>query len=215
MKTSKIPRLPRVHYQSSFEDVAAVLAPLEAVDIAETPWSDYPYKPSVHVKVGYTNDSLLLLFFVTEKHIKAEYRNTNDPVYRDSCVEFFISFDRVNYYNLEFNCIGTALVGYGDSDKEKRKLLQTEVVERIRAHSVIKSKAEKGEGIGWQLLLNIPLSLFAASGIRTLSGLQCTGNFYKCGDDLPVAHFVAWNSIDNPTPNFHLPQFFGNLYFLP
>lgn len=212
MKTLMIPKLATVHYHSSFEDIATALAPLAGSTIEEIPWPDYSYKPFAHVKIAYTADSLLLHFSVNEKHIRAKYRNTNDPVYRDSCVEFFISFDTVNYYNLEFNCLGTALVGYGTTDKSKRGLLQKEVIEQIKTHAVIKS--ESGVAITWQLLLNIPLNLFETSGIHTLSDVQCTGNFFKCGDDLPTPHFVAWNNIDYPTPNFHLPQFFGNLHFL-
>src|SRR3546814_9695772 len=61
------------------------------------------------------------------------------------------------------------------------------------------------------LLLHIPLAVFDAHVVGSLAGRRCTGNFYKCGDDLPEPHYVAWNPIDNPTPNFHLPQYFGEL----
>jgi hypothetical protein len=36
-------------------------------------------------------------------------------------------------------------------------------------------------------------------------------NFYKCGDETPEPHFLSWNPIDLPKPNFHVPQFFGQL----
>lgn len=25
-------------------------------------------------------------------------------------------------------------------------------------------------------------------------------------------HYIAWNAVDHPTPNFHLPQYFGELH---
>ena len=37
------------------------------------------------------------------------------------------------------------------------------------------------------------------------------GNFYKCGDETPRPHFGAWSPIENPTPDFHRPEFFGDL----
>jgi hypothetical protein len=43
--------------------------------------------------------------------------------------------------------------------------------------------------------------------------MKARGNFYKCGDSLSVPHFLSWQPIDNPTPNFHLEKFFGELDF--
>ena len=38
-------------------------------------------------------------------------------------------------------------------------------------------------------------------------------NFYKCGDRLKQQHYLSWNPIDLPRPNFHCPEFFGELTF--
>ena len=37
--------------------------------------------------------------------------------------------------------------------------------------------------------------------------------FYKCGDKLQTPHFLSWNPIDLPKPDFHCPAFFGLLQF--
>ena len=50
--------------------------------------------------------------------------------------------------------------------------------------------------------------------IESLKGVCATANFYKCGDDLPEPHFVSWNKIEAPTPNFHLPKYFGEIEFI-
>jgi hypothetical protein len=39
------------------------------------------------------------------------------------------------------------------------------------------------------------------------------GNFYKCGDELGVPHFVSWTKIKTDSPAFHMPEFFGGLEF--
>lgn len=211
-KTLSIPHLSQVHYHSPMDEVIRVLASCPPLTLQEAPWPAYPYKPAVGVRIGHTRDSLVLQFSVEEKSVKAEYRNTNDPVYRDSCVEFFISFDGINYYNLEFNCIGTGFIGYGNADKTKRRPLAKAIVEQVKTHAVINT--ERRAEINWELVLNVPFTVFGSDTIGLSSGSSCTGNFHKCGDELPEPHFIAWNPIDYPTPNFHLPQFFGKLFFL-
>ena len=37
------------------------------------------------------------------------------------------------------------------------------------------------------------------------------GNFYKCGDKTAHPHFVSWNPVGTPSPDFHRPEFFGEL----
>ena len=43
--------------------------------------------------------------------------------------------------------------------------------------------------------------------------LVAKGNFYKCGDMLSKPHFLSWNPIDTPSPDFHVPASFGLLTF--
>ena len=214
MKTLSIPFLEHAGRQASADELLEALAPLDAIDIAAVSWPSFPYRPSVQFKIAHTVDGVLLVYEVKEKHVKAEYRNTNDPVYKDSCVEFFLSFDGVNYYNLEFNCLGTALIGYGNAIKGERRRLPNATIEQVKSYSNIKAKAMGSNDTEWRLLLNIPFAVFDAHHISSLAGVRCTGNFYKCGDELPIPHFVSWNKIDHPTPNFHLPGFFGELLFL-
>jgi hypothetical protein len=38
-----------------------------------------------------------------------------------------------------------------------------------------------------------------------------TGNFYKCGDETEYPHFGCWNLIASPVPDFHRPEYFGEI----
>ena len=38
------------------------------------------------------------------------------------------------------------------------------------------------------------------------------GNFYKCGDATEMPHYLSWNPIQTERPDFHRPEFFGELY---
>ena len=132
-------------------------------------------------------------------------------MYQDSCVEFFVSFnDEKAYYNFEFNCIGTTHVGYGEN-KESRELLRNDLISQIKYQCVINN--QQGRGIHWELTVVIPFALFCYNKLSTLGGQFCKANFYKCGDHLPIPHFVSWTNIDSDEPNFHLPEFFGSLKF--
>jgi len=202
--------LPGIDASSSEEIIRAAFTDLKSNPIAEVNWKIYPYSPTVTFKIGYADNSIILKYNINERHVKACYTEHNDPVYKDSCVEFFISFDGKHYYNFEFNCIGSALVAYGTQDKASRVFLSKKQIETIKVNSRIQ---RTGNDFSWDLIVNIPINIFIHDNIKTLKGLKCTGNFYKCGDDLPIPHFLSWKAIDYPEPNFHLPAFFGELIF--
>lgn len=209
MKSLVVPFLEDVN---TLEEAAQALANLPSNPIDQVSWAEYPYLPAVSFKIGYTPHSLLLEYEVSEKDWVALYQETNDPVYRDSCVEFFISFDDQHYYNFEFNSIGTALVGYGNADRADRVRLPAELIETIEIISIIEER-KIGEEQQWTLTLEIPYNLFYKDAIESLKGMKAKANFYKCGDDLPDPHFVSWNRIDADEPNFHLPEYFGKIEF--
>jgi hypothetical protein len=43
------------------------------------------------------------------------------------------------------------------------------------------------------------------------SGKRMKGNFQKCGDKTKFPHYGSWNRIDTPEPDFHRPEYFGDL----
>ena len=178
-----------------------------------TPWQEYPYKPEVAFAMAHGDAGLFLKFYVEEKHIRAIYSRPNDPVYKDSCVELFFSFgDEAEYYNFEFNCAGTCLLGFGKG-RGSRTYLPDEIIQSISSQSTLKPATSKEASIGWELTVAIPFSAFSYHKLNSLKGKRCRANFYKCGDDLPEPHYVAWNNITTETPDFHRPEFFGTIEF--
>ncbi len=47
-------------------------------------WGNNDYKPKVCFAIDYTNDSILLKYFVEATYVKAKYHNPNDTVYEDT-----------------------------------------------------------------------------------------------------------------------------------
>ena len=63
------------------------------------------------------------------------------------------------------------------------------------------------------MALIIPAEAFFRTAIIGFDGMRMKGNFYKCGDHLQKPHFLSWNPIHVDRPDFHRPEFFGELVF--
>ena len=196
---------------TAIADISRKLDHVRQEIIDHAPWNAFPYKPQASFAMAYGDSSVYLKFFVEEKHVKAVYSEPNQPVYKDSCVEFFVSFaDEPEYYNFEFNCAGTCLLSFGEQ-RNNRKMTTADLIKSIAFQSSIKPTTKKDANIGWELTLVIPFDAFQYHQITSMKGIKCRANFYKCGDDLPEPHFLAWNMINTEEPDFHRPEFFGTL----
>ena len=212
MNRVSVSNIKKMAYEDPLDGLSSLLNGIAVQKISHTPWKNFPYQPAVSLAIAHNEEAIFLKYFVTENAIRAVNSEINSAVWEDSCVEFFIHFnDDKGYYNFEFNCIGTPLVGFGKSRSE-RDWLAKEIVGTIQTESFI-SKLKKEQSVDWELSVAIPLSVFIHHSFSSLSGKEGRANFYKCGDQLPVPHFVAWNNIQSAEPNFHLPEFFGEIYF--
>ncbi|HEY0669516.1 MAG TPA: carbohydrate-binding family 9-like protein [Sphingobacteriaceae bacterium] len=182
--------------------------------ITNVPWPQYKNKPDVSFAICYTDENILLKYYVHEDSFRALYKTHNDPVYKDSCVEVFISFDESGYYNLEFNSLGTCLAAFG-KNRNERTPLSKEIIEQIKSQTLITAESNRsGQFIQWELTLIIPFGTFYNHHFTSLKNQVCSVNFYKCGDELPEPHYLAWNNIISKEPDFHLPQYFGKAEFI-
>ena len=182
---------------------------LEKHEIACVNWSEFPYKPSVTFKMAYSEKAIAIMFEVSEDHVKAVTMENNGPVWEDSCVEFFVQAPDGKYYtNFEMNCAGTMLAALRTSrhDPEKFNAQQFEAVRRITSlpHEPIDSRAQ---GQSWWAIEVIPFEAFGYS--EKPESLRA--NLYKCGDKCDQPHFLSWSPIGLPSPDFHCPEFFGEI----
>lgn len=212
-----ISRLPGVNQNTPVGSIVSLLERERSYKINIQPWPEYTEYydlPKVSFKIAHGNECICIKYDVEEHEVLARYHNTNDPVYKDSCVEFFIAFGNdIAYYNLEFNRLGTCLGGFGIPD-ETRASLPVELLEKIKyERSILQKQADPNPTINWTLTLVIPTEVFCFHQLNTLKARGCRVNFYKCGDDLTQPHFLAWKNIVAPKPDFHRPEFFGDAEF--
>jgi hypothetical protein len=206
-----IPCFNSFDMQSSLDDISANLDVLERRAIRHAPWSGGRVQPEASFALAYSSNEIFLKYYVKEHFLKAEYLNFNDPVFEDSCVEFFIAFDNdVNYYNLEFNCIGNCRVQYGQH-KTGRTFIAANLLKTIRHQTLVKC-VEKGN-VKWELTLSIPRRIFMYHPGLSFEWSEAKINVFKCGDGLPEPHFLCWSEVESQWPEFHISKFFKEITF--
>ena len=213
MKQLEVPADEGLDRNTAIQVIADSLDKLDKNHIEMVPWPAFNYKPMVMFAIAHNHDCLFMKFYVSENNVRAMYRNTNDPVYKDSCVEFFMAFNgEGEYYNFEFNCLGTCRAAYG-SQRNNRKFLPEAVISKIKILSVVNPASNDQTDITWQLTLVLPIEIFCEHKLISFDKLKAKANFFKCGDDLPSPHYLSWSDIIADEPNFHLPEFFGEVRF--
>ena len=169
-------------------------------------WKDFPHLPDVTVYLGYCDQRLWLHYVVANDFVRAVYRQDQEPVWQDSCLEFFVKKGDI-YRNFEFNCLGVCLSALGQDRNSREQLDNVSMAQILRFSSLtIDTLPIESVLTDWSLTVAIPLSLIGLN-----SENQFMANFYKCGDKTKVPHYLSWSAIETSTPNFHQPDYFAPL----
>ena len=193
---------------------------IEAVEVKKQMGPDPKFVPKVQAKLMYDEENIYGIFRVDDRYVRSTIREYNGNVSGDSCVEFFFSPDAGNpehYFNLEINAGGTPLIFYITKPWEGVTKLQAEDIDQIEiAHSlpeVVDPEIQKPTT--WFIEFRIPLSMLEkfSKVTRPKAGVVWKANFYKTGSKTSSPNYLTWAFVDHPKPNFHLPEFFGNLKF--
>ncbi len=195
---------------------------IETARIRSWLWTTEGPRPDVRFRLVCSGGALHVRFDVDREVPVVRFHRHQDPVYKDSCVEFFFQprpGPGLGYFNFEVNAAGAMLAAFGP-DRQHRQPLDIPDIEGFGISASIGKGPlgpdGKGRGPGgWSVEYSLPLERIESicgAGI-TVPG-SCAGNFYKCGDDCPHPHYGAWNRIGTPVPDFHRPECFGILEFV-
>ena len=196
----------------------AFWAEIPALKIDHHLWLRNGIEPRVDVRLCWTAQNLYVHFDVYEAKIRVRFTRFQDPVYKDSCVEFFVDpfpEKNVGYINFETNAIGALLVAIGP-DRHRRTPIPEADLTGFEIYSSVKRPVSGYHGAEfWNLAYRVPLSLFVRYyGAEIKPGRSGLANFYKCGDETETPHYGAWSPVRTERPDFHRPEFFGRLIFL-
>ena len=180
------------------------------------------HRPVTSARVLYDADGLYGIFRVQDRYVRCVRTGYHDPVWKDSCVEFFAQPrpDR-GYFNFEFNC-GAAFLCCHITNPERTAEGFKEFVKvpadlgrMIQARSSLSQRIdpEITEPVVWTLSFFIPFTLFEhyLGPLGAVAGQVWRGNFFKCAEDNSHPHWAAWSPVDEF--NFHRPNCFGTIQF--
>jgi hypothetical protein len=180
------------------------------------------HRPRVRVRLLHGPGGVRGVFHIDDQFVRSIRTGFQAPVYKDSCVEFFMQPkpDR-GYFNLEMNAGGSHLCYYvedptrtPDGFKKFTKLPDEDGRQfRIRSSLSATVDPEVTEPLTWELNFFVPLAVLEkyAGTLGSLAGTTWRGNFYKCGDELSHPHWASWSPVD--ALNFHRPPCFGSIHF--
>lgn len=211
--TLSIPFIPAL---DSLRDAEAISSLMDTectmTTIANANWpKEFPYKPLAAFNIAYTEKNLYIDFVVRCNYLRAENTTDQSPVCEDSCVETFIQpVKNAEYWNFEFNCIGTLNASHRLTRSNPTRLNSEELKQILRFPSCGNRPFKEIEGLfAWSILVVIPFSIMGINNAE--SGMELWGNFYKCASATSQPHYLSWAPIDTDKPDFHCPEFFGKL----
>ena len=179
------------------------------------------HRPRTLAKLLYDDKNIYVIFRIEDRFIRAVSTKYQEPVWADSCVEFFFtpgSDIKQGYFNIETNCIGTILSAHQTTRGKNRKQLRAEDLDRIEiAHSLPRRVIDPEilRPLTWTLEYRLPVEILQKHHriIRPKPGVKWLANFYKCGDRTSHPHWLTWSIIASDRIDFHRPEFFGTLEF--
>src|SRR5690554_1389314 len=214
MKTLQVPKQDFSRHENRFDKIKVLQEVGAEAAVDQVNWkNDFPKTMPVTVQVAHDGERLYLYYTVIGEMARVANHQDFGSVWEDSCVEFFMQREgESGYRNFECNVLGVLLSRRHES--REKGVSQTDLMPSIVRYGTIQHRYERDKQVSdWTMYLEIPKQALGFAEHESLVGQKARANFYKCGDKTPEPHFLSWNPIDLPTPNFHTPEFFGLLKF--
>lgn len=178
-------------------------------DLKSYHWeSNPPYRPHTCFKMGVVGDDLVATLKCYEESPRAACTKRDDPIYTDSCLEFFVApvEGRDEYINVEMNSKGVYLSEFGKGKYDRVFVSSlTELTPDVKSF-----KGTDIKGAFWGV--NVTLTKQFICNLYKIDDFSFTtvkANFYKCGDDCEIPHYLAFSPVTTLPPGFHNPECFA------
>ncbi len=193
---------------------------IEPIVIAKYMGKEPVHRPKISAKLAWDANALYIIFHVEDRYVRAVAKKYQDPVCRDSCVEFFFTPGSnlgSSYFNIEINCGGTMLFWWHPEGNKAIPVAKKDCDRIEIAHTLPKIVIPEIETrTTWTLEYRLPFAVvkkYCPDACNPAPDVIWKANFYKCADSTSHPHWLTWSFVDHPTPQFHLPKYFGNLTF--
>ena len=181
---------------------------IQVFEVKNFPWDENGYRPQTIAELSYDESGYQLHLKSYETELRMEVTNHNGCVWCDSCMEMFAQFapdSDKNYINFEINPNGAMVCAIG-ACREDRISFAADEIGKLNPRTVINADS-------WEAWIDIPVDFIKKSipSYTHEEGHKIKANFYKCGDETKYMHFGCWNNIIWQQPDFHRPEFFGEI----
>ena len=195
---------------------------VEPLDIACFHRDSSDHRPETQAKLLYDDSGIYGIFKVHDRYVQCLETEFQSPVWRDSCVEFFVWPEGADgYFNFEMNCGGALLLHYNRvafpiGDDSRIASLPPEDGRAVGIYHSLPPvvEPERPEPTDWVLEFAIPFAVLSkhAGEIDPVDGTCWRTNLYKCADGCSHPHWGSW-APQGEVLNFHQEQYFGTLRF--
>lgn len=180
----------------------------EQVFTLQYPWDFNGYRPKTEFHLHTDSDSFCMHIIVKEKNPRRVETEHLHYVHTDSCVEWFVNFfpeDCDMYFNFEVNANGAMYASFR-KDREHYRMLSVEDLDSMQ----IKANVYEEK---WEVSYRVPFLLIKEyiPNYSYKDGMKIQANFYKCGDEMQYPHYGMWNVYQADEPDFHRPEYFGDI----
>lgn len=173
------------------------------------PWDTNGYKPNTVFELWADGSGFHIHITTEEKNPLCKKQVHQSMVCEDSCVEWFVNFqpercDR--YFNFEVNAAGIMYAAFR-KDRLDYQLLPKEDIEALNIQTKVNAET-------WEVQFFVPFELIQKyiPEYQFVEGMMIRSNFYKCGDHTQFPHYGIWKESLLERPDFHRPEFFGEVY---
>lgn len=180
---------------------------IPAVTLTHQPWLA-PCDIEASAQLCHDGENLYVRMTAKEKNIRATLTEPLSQVCNDSCLEFFFApkTDDARYFNFEWNRLLSVYVGFGGARKTRARQI-------LKDPKALFAPAAFDTADGWGIEYRIPKAYIQMYMPDFELRGEAACNFYKCGDETEIPHYLAWAPLSSDTPDYHRRQDFGKLIF--
>lgn len=171
-------------------------------------------RPEVFFRLVHSDEGFHLRFDVKDCFVRSVCTETNGPVCRDSCVEFFFQPEgALGYVNIEVNPCGTSHISLIRDPHRVEGVFADRCfpdASDVRIETSHSGVIDPEIAADWFVTIDVPYAFMQRVWGADFNRCTFRANFYKCGDATSHPHWASWSPIGEKL-NFHAPEYFGVL----
>jgi len=172
-------------------------------------WGTERYKPKAYFQMCLVkNEGIYIRLRCEEIKPKATHTKSDEPVYKDSCLEAFLKLGKEGYINIETNAKGVYLSEFGKF-RENRTFLK-EITDVSPIVTPFMTEKEWGN----EIFVSETLLYRLYPDFPGMAQLVFSANFTKCGDETEIPHYCSFSPLGEFSKGFHNPDEFAIIIVL-